>query len=174
MKNDSCFTIQAVQPLPFFPECLSLRLPVSPGKGGVALFLSGLLLALFLFLPVLSPLPTHSLHPPLFSTLQGSPPPLPVSLFRGLSASLTDTAASAADYSDLFCLHADSGAGPVLECHHDDPATSDSGSSPSLLATGFSAPALHETSHAVFTTPSRRTPRPDLRATTPPPRGAFV
>ena len=92
----------------------------------------------------------------------------------GLAASLTETSFPDLDYSDLFCLHTDSGPGPVLECHHDDPPLSAPGIPPSFLAAVVSSPRLPRVPTPNLTGHGQKVSSPTLSTPTLPPRGLFV
>lgn len=100
--------------------------------------------------------------------------PLVRPMVRGLDASFVEAAVPASDYPDLFCLHADSGSGPVLECHHDDSPMSPPGASPPFLGSDFPTLELRIAPRAVPDAPSSEISPADLASPTPPPRAPFV
>lgn len=92
----------------------------------------------------------------------------------GLAASFIGTSSPDQDYSDLFCLHNDSGPGPVLECHHDDPPLSSPGISPPFLASVPISPPSLLLRIPSLTGSTKKAPSPTLSSPTPPPRGLLV
>ena len=92
----------------------------------------------------------------------------------GLAASFIGTSPPDRDYSDLFCLHSDSGPGPVLECHHDDPPLSPPGISPPFLASVQISPPALLLPIPSLTGSTKKVPSPTLSSPTLPPRGRLV
>ena len=92
----------------------------------------------------------------------------------GLEASFVEAALPASNYPDLFCLHADLGSEPLLECHHDDSPISSPGTSPPFLANELSTPEQRIPTRGVLDSPAPGIFLTDLASPTPPPRTSFV
>ena len=119
------------------------------------------------------PNPSVSPSPGLPAAFAGTPEALSSGVL-GLAASFIGTSSPDQDYSDLFCLHSDSGPGPVLECHHDDPLLTPPGISPSFLASAPMSPTALFLRIPNLTGSAKKVPSPTLSSPTPPPRGLLV
>ncbi|MGC8529511.1 MAG: hypothetical protein ACP5OP_04845 [Leptospirillia bacterium] len=176
------------------PQGSSSPLPVTYRSGRLPSFLWAIALALFLVSGSLpgqafgsAPSSSGSIEP--FSSSLANLPVSPLSRvpgslagiaesgvteFWGLTASLIDIPSRDLDYSDLFCLHSDSGPGPRLECHHDDPPLTAPGTWPPFLTSVQSSPRELFAPIPNRADPLRKSPTPLLSPPTLPPRGLLV